>query len=59
MTDLRVQLQQALGEAAECRLIADLATDKDKRRTYERMAELYSALAAELTQLVSFKEAAE
>jgi hypothetical protein len=59
MSDLHVQLQQVLGEAAECRLIGDLATDKGKRRTYERLAELYSGLAAELTEVVSNKEAAE
>ena len=59
MTDLRTQLQQALSEAAECRLIADLATDKAKRRSYERLAELYNALAAELTQVVSGRDAAE
>lgn len=59
MTDLRAQLQQALSEAAECRLIGDLATDKGKRRTYERLAELYGALAVELTEVTSDKEAAE
>jgi hypothetical protein len=48
MKDLTAKLERLLSEAAECDLIANLATDPDKRAAFERMARHYRTMVEEL-----------
>lgn len=48
MKDLRAKLESLLAEAAECELIANLATDPDKRTTFTRLARQYRTMVEEL-----------
>ncbi|WP_445222466.1 hypothetical protein ACKWRH_23515 [Bradyrhizobium sp. Pa8] len=45
MKDYQAQLEKLRKEAAECALIRDLATDKAKRETFDRLANHLSLLA--------------
>lgn len=48
MKDLQTRAEQLFKEAAECDLIANLATDPQKRETFERLARQYRAMLDEL-----------
>jgi hypothetical protein len=48
MKDLKAKLETLLTEAAECELIANLATDPVKRAAFERMARQHRAMIDEL-----------
>ena len=48
MRDLKAKLEALLTEAAECELIANLATDPVKRAAFERMAHQYRAMLDDL-----------
>jgi hypothetical protein len=48
MKDMQAQLEKLQTGASECALIASLATDKKKRDMFERLAEHYRILAAEV-----------
>ena len=48
MKDLNAKLESLLTEAAECELIANLATDPVKRAAFERMARQHRAMIDEL-----------
>jgi hypothetical protein len=48
MRDLQAKLEKLLTEVSECELIANLATDPDKRASFERMARQYRAMSEEL-----------
>lgn len=52
MQDVQAQLEKLRSEAAECRLISDLATDKKKRELFSRLADHLSVLAAEIANLL-------
>jgi hypothetical protein len=52
MQDVQAQLEKLRSEAAECRLISDLATDKKKRELFSRLADHLSVLAAEIANIV-------
>jgi hypothetical protein len=52
MRDVKAHLEKLRGEAAECRLISDLATDKKKRELFSRLADHLSVLATEIANAV-------
>jgi hypothetical protein len=53
MRDLEIHLEKLLRDAAECKLISDLSTDRDKRGLFARLAEHYEMLAAEIWRAIS------
>jgi len=53
MKDMRNQLEKLRTEAANCELIARLATDKTKRETFTKLAEHYAVLAAEVERAIA------
>ncbi|MBO4228526.1 hypothetical protein [Bradyrhizobium neotropicale] len=55
MNDLQKQLQELRTDAAECKLISDLATDLEKRELFARLADHLSVLASELERAISVK----
>jgi hypothetical protein len=50
MKDYQAQLEKLRAEAAECRLICDLATDPKKRETFDRLASHLTVLADQVEQ---------
>jgi hypothetical protein len=48
MKDLQAHLKKLRADAAECKLISDLATDDQKRELFARLAEHLSVLADEI-----------
>jgi hypothetical protein len=48
MKDYLAQIERLRREAAECALIRDLATDKAKRGTFDRLASHLTVLADQL-----------
>lgn len=48
MKDLKAELEKLLTNAEDCTLIARLATDKQKRETFARIAKQLREMAAEL-----------
>ena len=48
MQDMLTQLEKLRGDAAECELIRDLATDPKKRELFDRLAAHLSLLASEV-----------
>jgi hypothetical protein len=55
MQDMRVHLEKLRTDAAECALIRDLATDRQKRELFTRLAEHLSALASEVEATIAAK----
>lgn len=45
MKDYQAQIEKLRKDAAECALIRDLATDKDKREMFDRLANHLTVLA--------------
>jgi hypothetical protein len=58
MTDLRTRLERFETDAAECEIIARLATDKAKRELYSRLALHYRELIADARKAIATKVAA-
>jgi hypothetical protein len=50
---MRAQSGKLRTDAAECALIRDLATDKNKRELFARLADHLSALAGEVERAIS------
>jgi hypothetical protein len=50
MKDLQAHLQKLRRDAAECRLIRDLASDQTKRELFTRLAAHLETLAIEVEQ---------
>ncbi|MBR1272940.1 hypothetical protein JQ629_36285 [Bradyrhizobium sp. AUGA SZCCT0222] len=50
MKDYQKQLEKLRTDAAECRLICDLATDLKKREMFDRLALHLTALADQVEQ---------
>jgi hypothetical protein len=48
MKDMKAHLEKLRADAAECTLIRDLATDREKRDLFARLAAHLSILAAEV-----------
>jgi uncharacterized protein YdcH (DUF465 family) len=59
MKDYRNSVEHLRKEAAEKRLIADLATDKAKRATFAKLADHLDALADEVERAMAAKEIEE
>jgi len=53
MQDLKVHLEKLLRDAAECKLISNLSTDKEKQGLFARIAEHYEMLAAEIERAIA------
>ena len=52
MRDMRAQLEKLRTEAAECEMIANLATDKAKQELFTRLAEYYKVSASEVQRAI-------
>jgi len=52
MKDMREQLERLQSQASECALIASSATDHKKRELFERLAEYFRVLAAEVRRAI-------
>ena len=50
MKDYQAHIEKLRKEAAECGLIRDLATDKRKRETFDRLASHLTVLADQVEQ---------
>jgi uncharacterized protein YdcH (DUF465 family) len=59
MKDYQASLEHLRKEAAEKRLIADLATNKAKRATFAKLADRLNALADEVERAMAAKEIEE
>ena len=59
MQDLKAHLEKLLRDAAECKLISDLSTDKDKQSLFARISEHYEMLAAEIERAIAEKFGAD
>lgn len=57
MKDLHAHLEKLRMEAADCEMIARLATDKIKQQLFIKLAEHYRVLASEVERAVKEKEA--
>jgi hypothetical protein len=57
MQDLKDQRERFLLNAADCELIAHLATDPMKRATFERLAAHLRKMADDLKQEIAAREA--
>ena len=58
MTDLQAVLERFETGAAECDMIAGLATDRAKRELYSRLALHYRELAVDMRKAIATKDAA-
>ena len=52
MQDLKARLEKLLTEAAECDLIANLATDKEKQAVFRDLAEQNRAMAVRISDVI-------
>jgi hypothetical protein len=59
MKDYQNSVEHLRKEAAEKRLIADLASDKAKRETFAKLADHLNALADEVERAMAAKEIEE
>jgi len=59
MKDYQTSVEHLRKEAAETKLIADLATDKAKRATFAKLADHLNALADEVERAMAAKEIEE
>jgi hypothetical protein len=56
MQDLRAQREKLLTNAADCDLIASLATDMKKRQTFSKLAKDLKQLAADIDAEIAARE---
>jgi hypothetical protein len=57
MKDLQTHLEKLRMEAADCEMIARLATDKIKQQLFIKLAEHYRVLASEVERAIKEKGA--
>jgi hypothetical protein len=57
MQDMTKHLEKLRKDAAECELISNLATDKDKRDLFAKLAQHHRTLAAEVERAIAEKQA--
>ncbi|WP_198026669.1 hypothetical protein [Bradyrhizobium sp. ARR65] len=55
MKDMQVHLEKLRADAAECKLISDLASDVEKRELFARLADHLNVLARELERAIEAK----
>ena len=53
MKDMKTHLERLRVQMAECELIRDLATDNQKRELFDKLAQHFKALAAELERAIA------
>lgn len=58
MQDMKKHLESLLRDAAECRLISDLATDPSKRDLFAKLAEHHRVLAEEVERAIAASHSA-
>lgn len=56
MKEMQHQLETLRTEAANCALVATLATDRAKRELFAKLAEHYNVLAAEVRRAIADKD---
>ena len=56
MKDMQAQLEKLRTEAAECELIANLASDKAKQVLFTKLAQHYKVLASEVERAIKESE---
>jgi hypothetical protein len=56
MQDIQAQLEKLLADAEECALISRLATDREKRDLFARLAEHLKVLADHVKIAIAIKE---
>ena len=54
MKDYQARLEKLRTDAAECRLISDLATDPQKREMFDRLAVHLTSLAHQVEQAILY-----
>jgi hypothetical protein len=59
MKDMTAHLEKLRVDAAECRLIGDLATDPEKRQLFTRLAAHLEVLASEVERAIAAKTASK
>jgi len=52
MKDMQTHMEKLLKDAAECKLISDLATDPTKRALFEKLAEHLKVQATEVQRAI-------
>jgi hypothetical protein len=57
MLEMQAHLKTLRGEAAACKLISDLATDKKKQELFARLADHLDVLASEVERAIGIKKA--
>jgi hypothetical protein len=53
MKDMQIHLEKLRTDAAECQLIANLATDKTKQALFTKLSEHLSILAGEVERAIA------
>jgi hypothetical protein len=53
MQDMKKHLESLLSQAAECKLISELANDQAKRDLFAKLAAHYRVLAAEIERVIA------
>ena len=53
MEDLKNRVEKLISDAAECDLIANLATDGDKREAFKSLANQYRAMADAIRAVIA------
>jgi hypothetical protein len=53
MKDMQAHLEKIRVQIAECELIRDLATDKAKRELFDRLAQHFKELVAEIERAIA------
>lgn len=57
MKDFQNQREKLLKEAADCELIANLATDGEKREVFKNLAQTYREIASALAEEIEKRQA--
>ncbi len=53
MEELKAKLEKLMADAAECDLIANLASEDDKRRTFRDLAAQYRVMADAIRKTIA------
>ena len=56
MLDFKDRVEKLLAAAAECDLVANLATDAQKRELFERLARDYRQMAKDVEKIIAIRE---
>ena len=56
MEDLKAKLEKLIADAAECELIANLASEDDKRKVFRSLAAQYRAMAEAIRTVIAERQ---